>query len=69
MNKKKIKAVKLTEGVVHLIVGCVECGSIYEDYTQVNKAHEIAKKHVAETSHEVHVEIGKATIYVPEEQK
>lgn len=51
------------EGVVHLLVTCMVCGSLFEDYTKVAEGHAIAKKHVSETKHEVHVEIGKVTIY------
>ena len=56
--------VKITnEGVVHLLVTCMECGSLFEDYTKVAEGHAVAKKHVSETKHEVHIEIGKVTIY------
>lgn len=56
--------VKITnDGVVHLLVTCMVCGSLFEDYTKVSEGHGVAKAHVAETSHEVHVEIGKVTIY------
>lgn len=62
------KVKKETEGIVHLIVACVECGSLFEDYTKQKEAHEIAKKHVEKTAHQVNVEIGIATVYVAKTQ-
>jgi hypothetical protein len=59
MAKVKIAS----EGIVHLLVTCMECGSLFEDYTKVSEGRTIAKKHVAETAHEVHVETGHVTIY------
>ncbi len=58
-----VKVKVANEGVIHLLVTCMECGSLFEDYTKVAEGHAVAKKHVSKTAHEVHVEIGKVTIY------